>query len=51
MPTRILLVVPYLISAPISNLTAFSNSNLIVFSPSIAIARFYVSPIYRVLDF
>jgi hypothetical protein len=45
------LVVLYLISVPIKDLKAFSNSNLIVFSPSITIARFYISPIYRVLDF
>jgi hypothetical protein len=51
MPARISLVVLYLISAPISDLTAFSNSNLIVFSPSVAIVYSYVSPIYRVLDF
>jgi len=51
MPTRILLVVLYLISIPINDLTAFSNSDLIVFSPSMAAACSYISPIYKVLDF
>jgi hypothetical protein len=51
MPTYTSLVVPCLISASISDLTAFSNSDLTVFSPSMAAARSYISPIYRVLDF
>ena len=45
------LVVPYLISAPISNLTASSNSDLTVFGPSIAAARSYTFPVYIALDF
>jgi len=51
MPTRTSLVVPYLISVSISDLTAFGNSDLTVFSPSMAAARSCVSPIYRVLNF
>jgi len=50
MPARILLVVPCLISVPISDLIAFGNSNLTIFSPFIAVVRSYVSSIYRVLD-
>ena len=46
-----LLVVLYLISIPISDLTAFSNSNLIVFSPFVVAIYLYISYIYRVLDF
>ena len=33
MPTRMSLIVLYLISIPISDLLAFSNNDLIVFSP------------------
>ena len=51
MPTRTLLVVPCLISAPISDLTASGNSDLIVFSTSVAAARSYASPVYIALDF
>jgi hypothetical protein len=51
MPTRTSLVVLYLISAPISNLTASGNSDLIVFGPSKAAARSYASPVYIALDF
>jgi len=51
MPARILLVVLYLISAPISDLTASGNSNLTVFSLFVAIARSYTSPVYIALDF
>jgi hypothetical protein len=51
MPARTPLVVLYLISAPVSDLTASGNSDLIVFSPSIAAARSYVSPVYIALDF
>ena len=43
MPINTSLVVPCLISAPISD--------LIVFSPFMAAAYSYISPIYRVLDF
>jgi len=50
-PMRPLLVVPYLISVPISDLMAFGNGDLTVFSPSIAAARSYTSPAYIVLDF
>jgi len=49
--TRMSLIVPCLISAPISNLTASGNSNLTVFGPSVAAAHFYTSPIYIALDF
>jgi len=50
-PVRPSLVVPCLISIPISDLTAFSNGDLIVFSPSIAAAYSYTSPAYIALDF
>jgi hypothetical protein len=50
MPIRLSLVVLYLISVPISDLTAFDNGDLIVFSSSIAAARSYTSSIYIVLD-
>jgi len=50
MPARTSLVVLYLISAPISDLTASGNSNLIVFSPFMAAAHSYASPIYIALD-
>ena len=51
MPAHILLVVPYSISAPISDLTASGNGDSTVFSPSVAAARFYTSPVYIALDF
>ena len=51
MPTHTSLVVPYLISAPTSNLTASGNSDLTVFSPFIAAARSYIFSVYIVLDF
>ena len=51
MPVYTSLVVLYLISAPISDLTASSNGDLIVFSPSMAAAHSYVSPVYIALDF
>ena len=59
MPARTSLVVPCLISVPISdltasgngNLTASNNGNLTVFGPSVAAARSYTSPIYIALDF
>ena len=51
MPTHMSLVVPYLISAPISDLTASGNGDLIVFSSSMAAARSYTSPVYIALDF
>jgi len=50
-PVYTLLVVLYLISAPISDLTASSNGDLIVFSPFIAVARSYTSFVYIALDF
>jgi len=50
-PIRLSLVVLYLISVPISDLTAFSNGNLTVFSPSVAAAHSYTSPMYIALDF
>jgi hypothetical protein len=51
MPAYTSLVVLCLISAPISDLTASSNSNSTVFSPSMAAARSYISPVYIALDF
>jgi hypothetical protein len=51
MPARTLLVVPCLISAPISDLTASGNGDLTVFGPFMAAARSYTSPVYIVLDF
>ena len=51
MPVYTSLVVPCSISAPISNLTASSNGDLTVFSPSVAAARSYISPMYIALDF
>jgi len=48
---RTSLVVLCLISAPISDLTASGNGDLIVFGPSVAAARFYASPVYVALDF
>ena len=51
MPAYTSLVVPYTISAPISDLTASSNSDLTVFSPSVAVAYSYASPVYVALDF
>jgi hypothetical protein len=50
-PIRLSLVVPCLISVPVSDLTAFSNGDLTVFSPSIAVAHSYISPAYIALDF
>ena len=50
MPVYTLLVVPCSISAPISDLTASSNSDLTVFSPFMAAARSYISPVYIILD-
>ena len=43
------LVVPYLISVSISDLIASSNSNLIIFSSSVAAVYSYTSSIYRVV--
>ena len=51
MPIYTSLVVPCLISAPISDLMASGNGDLIVFSPFVAIARSYTSPVYIALDF
>jgi hypothetical protein len=51
MPIYMSLVVPYLISAPVGNLTASGNGDLIVFSPFVAAARSYISPVYIALDF
>jgi len=51
MPACTSLAVLCLISAPISDLTASNNGDLIVFSPFIAAARSYTSPIYIALDF
>jgi len=48
---RTSLVVPYLISAPISDLTASGNGDLTVFGPSMAAARSYASLVYIALDF
>jgi hypothetical protein len=50
-PIRLSLVVPCLISVPVGDLTAFGNSDLTVFSPSVAAARSYTSPAYIALDF
>ena len=51
MPIYTSLVVLYIISAPISDLTASSNNNLTVFSPSIAVIYSYMFSVYIVLDF
>ena len=51
MPACTSLVVPCSISAPISDLTAFSNGDSTVFGPSVAAARSYISPMYIALDF
>ena len=51
MPACTSLVVLYIISAPIGDLTAFSNNDLTVLSPSVAVVRSYTSPMYIVLDF
>ena len=51
MPVYTSLVVLCSISAPISDLIASSNSDVIVFSPFIAAAYSYTSPVYIVLDF
>ena len=51
MPARTSLVVPYTISAPVSDSTASSNSDLTVFGPSIAVVYSYASPVYVALDF
>jgi len=51
MPVRTSLVVLYLISIPISDLTASGNGNLTVFSPFIAAARSYAFFVYIALDF
>ena len=51
MPARTLLVVPCLISVPTGDLTASGNGNSTVFSPFVAAARSYASPVYIVLDF
>jgi len=48
---RTSLVVPCLISAPVGDLTASGNGNSTVFSPSVAAARSYASPVYVALDF
>jgi len=48
---RTSLVVPCLISAPISDLTASGNGDLTVFGPSVVVVRFYTSPVYIALDF
>ena len=50
-PARTSLVVLYLISALISDLTASGNSDLTVFSPSMAAVYSYTFPIYIALDF
>jgi hypothetical protein len=50
-PIRPSLVVPCLISVPISDLTAFGNGDLTVFSPFMAAVRSYASPAYIALDF
>ena len=49
--TRTSLVVPCLISAPISDLTASGNSDSTVFGPFVAAARSYASFVYIALDF
>ena len=51
MPVYTLLVVPYTISAPVSDSTASSNSNLTVFGSFMAVVYSYASPVYIVLDF
>jgi len=49
MPMRTSLVVPCLISVPISDLTASGNSNLTIFSSFVTTVRFYTSSVYRVI--
>ena len=51
MPVCMSLVVLYTISVPVGDLTAFSNSNLTVFSPSMAVVCSYMSSVYIALDF
>ena len=46
---RMSLVVPCLISVSISDLTAFGNINLTVFSSFMATVRSYTSSVYRVV--
>ena len=51
MPACTLLVVPYIISVPVGDSTASSNSNSTVFGPFVAVVRSYISPVYIALDF
>ena len=51
MPVYTSLVVLCTISVPVGDSMAFSNSNLTVFSPFMAVVRSYASPVYVALDF